>query len=44
VFDPSKSVQKKLNRARSSAEFYIPSFEEMMALMACANSRYALAA
>lgn len=44
VFDPSKSVQKKLNRARSSAEFYIPSFEEMMALMACANTRYALAA
>jgi anti-anti-sigma regulatory factor len=44
VFDPSKSVQSKLNRARSSAEFYIPSFEEMMAILACANSRYALAA
>jgi anti-anti-sigma factor len=44
LFDPSKSVQKKLNGARSTAEFYIPSFEEMMALLACANSRYALAA
>jgi anti-anti-sigma factor len=44
LFDPSKAVQSKLDRARSSAEFYIPSFEEMMALLACANSRYALAA
>jgi anti-anti-sigma regulatory factor len=44
VFDPSKSVQKKLKNARSSAEFYIPSFEEMMVLMACANRGYALAA
>jgi hypothetical protein len=33
-----------LKRARSIAEFYIPSFEEMMALLAYANSRYALAA
>jgi anti-anti-sigma regulatory factor len=37
VFDPSKSVQSKLKRARSSAEFYVPSFEEMMAILACAN-------
>ena len=44
LFHPSKSVQSRLNRARSIAEFYIPSFEEMMALLAYANSRYALAA
>ena len=41
---PSESVQSALKRARSIAEFYIPSFEEMMALLAYANSRYALAA
>jgi anti-anti-sigma regulatory factor len=44
LFDPSKSVRSRLERARSIAEFYIPSFQEMMALLAYANSRYALAA
>lgn len=44
LFNPSESVQSALKRARSIAEFYIPSFEEMMALLAYANSRYALAA
>ena len=44
LFSPSKSVQGRLKRARSIAEFYIPSFEEMMALLAYANSQYALAA
>ena len=44
VFNPSKSVRSRLKRARSIAEFCIPSFEEMMALLAYANSRYALAA
>jgi anti-anti-sigma factor len=44
LFGPSKSVQSRLKRARSIAEFYIPSFEEMMALLAYANSEYALAA
>jgi anti-anti-sigma regulatory factor len=44
LFDPSKSVRSRLEQARSIAEFYIPSFEEMMALLAYANSRYALAA
>ena len=44
LFNPSESVQRALKRARSIAEFYIPSFEEMMALLAYANSRYALAA
>ena len=38
LFNPSKSVQSRLSRARSIAEFYIPSFEEMMALLAYADS------
>src|ERR1700687_4549450 len=42
--NPSKPVQNKLRRARSIAEFYIPSSEEMRALLAYANSRYALTA
>lgn len=44
LFSPSQSVQSALKRARSIAEFYIPSFEEMMALLVYANSRYAVAA
>jgi anti-anti-sigma factor len=44
LFNPSNSVQSRLRRARSIAEFYIPSLEEMRALLAYANSRYALAA
>jgi len=43
LFHPSKSVQNKLKRARSIAEFYITSLEEMKALLAYANSRFALA-
>ena len=44
LFNPSKSVQSRLKRARSIAEFYIPSVEEVRALLAYANNRYALAA
>jgi hypothetical protein len=33
LFDPSKPVRSRLERAKSIAEFYIPSFEEMMALL-----------
>jgi anti-anti-sigma regulatory factor len=44
LFHPSKSVQSKLKRARSIAEFYIASLEEMKALLAYANSRYSLVA
>jgi len=44
LFDPSKSVRNRLKRASSIAQFYIPSFEEMMALLAYANSRHAFAA
>ena len=43
LFHPSKSVQNKLRRARSIAQFYIASLEEMRALLAYANSRYAQA-
>jgi anti-anti-sigma factor len=44
LFNPSESVQSALRHARSIAEFYIPSFEEMMALLSYASSRYAVAA
>jgi anti-anti-sigma factor len=44
LFNPSESVQSAIKHARSIAEFYFPSCEEMMALLAYANSRYALAA
>jgi anti-anti-sigma regulatory factor len=44
LFHPSKSVQNKLKRSRSIAQFYISSSEEMRALLAYANSRYTLAA
>ena len=44
LFNPSKSVRNGLKRARSISEFYIPTMEEMMALLAYANSRYAIAA
>ena len=44
LFHPSRSVRNRLKRARSIAEFYIASLEEMEALLAYANSRYTLAA
>jgi anti-anti-sigma regulatory factor len=44
LFNPSKSVRTGLKRIRSISEFYIPSMEEMMALLAYANGRYATAA
>jgi anti-anti-sigma regulatory factor len=44
LFHPSKAVESRLKRATSIAEFYIASLEEMRALLAYANSRYALAA
>ncbi len=43
LFNPSNSVRRRLERAKSIAEFYIPSFGEMMALLAYANSPHALA-
>ena len=44
LFHPSMSVRNRLERARSIAEFYISSSEEMRALLAYANHRYSLAA
>jgi anti-anti-sigma regulatory factor len=44
LFHPSNSVQRKLENARSIAEFYIASLEEMKAILAYANSRYGLTA
>ena len=44
LFNPSKSVRKGLTRIRSISEFYIPTMEEMTALLVYANSRHALAA
>jgi anti-anti-sigma factor len=41
--DPSESVRNRLKRAKSLAEFYIATLDEMMALLAYANTRYALA-
>ena len=44
LFHPSKAVEGQLRRARSIADFYISSSAEMRALVAYANSRYALTA
>ena len=44
LFNPSKAVRKGLKRASSISEFYIPTMDEMMALLAYASSRHALAA
>ena len=44
LFNPPKSVRERLKRASSISEFDIPTLDEMMALLACADLRYALAA
>ena len=44
LFDPSEAVRNGLKRARSIPEFYIPTMDEMIALLAYASSRHALAA
>jgi anti-anti-sigma factor len=44
LFNPSKAVRNALKRARSISEFYIPTMDEMVALLAYASSRQALAA
>jgi anti-anti-sigma regulatory factor len=44
LFNPSESVRNGLKRARSISEFYFPTIEEMLALLAYASRRYALAA
>jgi hypothetical protein len=44
LFNPSKSVRERLELVSSLSEFDIPTIDEMMALLACADNRYALAA
>ena len=44
LFNPSTSVRRGLKRIKSISEFYIPSMDEMMALLAYSSSRHALAA
>jgi hypothetical protein len=39
--DPSEPVRNRLKRAKSVAEFYIATFDEMMALLAYASARNA---
>jgi anti-anti-sigma regulatory factor len=43
LFNPSKSVRNRLVKASSMSEFDIPTLDEMMALLAQADLRYALA-
>ena len=44
LFNPSKSVRERLTKGSSMSEFDIPTLDEMVALLARADSRYALAA
>ena len=44
LFNPSKAVRNGLKRIRSISEFYIPTMDEMVALLVYASSRHALAA
>ena len=43
LFNPRQSVRDKLEQVNSMQEFYIATLDEMMALLAYANTRYALA-
>jgi anti-anti-sigma regulatory factor len=43
LFDPSKCVREGLKRVRSISEFYIPTLDDMLALVAYAGSQYAAA-
>jgi anti-anti-sigma regulatory factor len=44
LFNPRPSVRQSLDRASSMREFDIATLDEMMALLACADGRYAQAA
>jgi hypothetical protein len=44
LFNPCKSVRERLKKVSSMSEFDIPTLDEMMALLARADSRYAPAA
>jgi anti-anti-sigma regulatory factor len=43
LFNPSKSVRDRLKKASSMSEFDVPTLDEMMALLAEADPRYAAA-
>ena len=43
LFDPSKCVRDGLKRVRAISEFYIPTLDDMTALLTYADSRYAAA-
>jgi len=43
LFNPSKSVRKRLELVSSLSDFDIPTLDEMMALLGNADIRYALA-
>jgi anti-anti-sigma regulatory factor len=44
LFNPSRFVRDRLKKASSMSEFDIPTLDEMMALLARADRRYAIAA
>jgi anti-anti-sigma regulatory factor len=44
LFNPRQSVRDRLEHASSMREFDIATIDEIMALLACANGRYAQAA
>jgi anti-anti-sigma regulatory factor len=44
LFNPSKAVRNGLKRIRSISEFYVPTMDEMVALLAYAGSPHALVA
>ena len=44
LFNPSKPVRERLKMVSPLSEFDVPTLDEMMALLASADSRYALAA
>ena len=44
LFNPSRSVQERLKKVSSMSEFDIPTLDEMMALLARADRRYAIPA
>jgi hypothetical protein len=43
LFNPSRSVQQRLENTNAMSEFDIASLDEMMALLGQADQRYALA-
>ena len=44
LFNPSRSLRERLKKVSSMSDFDIPTLDEMMALLARADRRYAIAA